>query len=309
MNPRNSLKVLAIGNSFSESLNVYWPQVAESAGYTLHLEQASHGGCELHRHWNYISNEEKDSVYRMYQGYTAKMRDILAREQWDIVTIQQASHFSWRPETMQPFAGWIADYVKQHAPQAELRIQQTWAYREDDPRIRPGGIWEFNQGMYDRCRELGVKLDPGPWKINQTGMYNALTAAYAKLAEELDCRIIPTGYAVQLARKAQKDPFPNYDPELMNTLRWPDLPPQASEVVGNIYWTKNAATGELEMKRDTIHLNVRGQYLQACVWFAALFGHKTSEVTFVPDTIGNRDAAFLREIAQKAVDEFPLGKR
>ena len=95
----------------------------------------------------------------------------------------------------------------------------------------------------------------------------------------------------------------------MNTLRWPDLPPQASEVVGNIYWTKNAATGELEMKRDTIHLNVRGQYLQACVWFAALFGHKTSEVTFVPDTIGNRDAAFLREIAQKAVDEFPLGKR
>ena len=54
MNPRNSLKVLAIGNSFSESLNVYWPQVAESAGCTLHLEQASHGGCELHRHWNYI---------------------------------------------------------------------------------------------------------------------------------------------------------------------------------------------------------------------------------------------------------------
>lgn len=96
MNPRNSLKVLAIGNSFSESLNVYWPQVVESAGCTLHLEQASHGGCELHRHWNYISNEEKDSVYRMYQGYTAKMRDILAREQWDIVTIQQASHFSWR---------------------------------------------------------------------------------------------------------------------------------------------------------------------------------------------------------------------
>ena len=80
-------------------------------------------------------------------------------------------------------------------------------------------------------------------------------------------------------------------------------------MVGNIYWTKNAATGELEMKRDTIHLNVRGQYLQACVWFAALFGHKTSEVTFVPDTIGNRDAAFLREIAQKAVDEFPQGKR
>lgn len=309
MDRRDSLNVLTIGNSFTDSLAAYWPQVVESAGCSLHFERANHGGCELHRHWNYISNEEKDPVYRMYQGYTAKLRDILAREAWDIVTIQQASHFSWRAETMQPFAGYIYEYVKKHAPQAEVRIQQTWAYRADDPRIRPGGIWEFNQGMYDRCRELGVTLNPGPWKIDQTGMYNALTAAYTKLADELNCRIIPTGYAVQLARQAQKGLFPNYDPELMNTLRWPDLPPQASEFVGTIRWVKNAETGEMELRRDTIHLNDRGQYLQACVWFAALFGHKTSEVTFVPDTIGNRDAAFLREIAQKAVDEFPFGKR
>lgn len=309
MDRKNSLKVLTIGNSFTDSLAMFWQQVTESAGCELHFERANHGGCELHRHWNYISNEEKDPVYRMYQNYSAKMREILAREQWDIVTIQQASHFSWRPETQQPFAGYIYNYVKQHAPQAEVVIQQTWAYRADDPRIRPGGVWEFNSKMYERCKELGVTLDPGPWHIDQTGMYNCLTAAYTKLAAELNCRIIPTGYAVQLARQAQDGLFPNYDPELIHTLRWPDLPPQASEFVGNISWVKNGETGEMELRRDTIHLNARGQYLQACVWFAALFGHKTSEVTFVPDMIGNKDAAFLREIAQKAVDEFPQVKQ
>ena len=56
--------------------------------------------------------------------------------------------------------------------------------------------------------------------------------------------------------------------------------------------------------RDTIHLNERGKYMQACVWFAFLYHRKTSEVTFVPDCIGDEDALFLREMAQKAVDEF-----
>ena len=55
-------------------------------------------------------------------------------------------------------------------------------------------------------------------------------------------------------------------------------------------------------------MNLRGQYLQACVWFAALYGHKTSEITFVPDAIGNSDAEFLRAIAQEAVDTFPQVK-
>ena len=40
-----------------------------------------------------------------------------------------------------------------------------------------------------------------------------------------------------------------------------------------------------------------------------LYGRPTSEIAFVPDMIGNRDAAFLRETAQKAVDEFEQEKQ
>ena len=109
---KQNLKVLTIGNSFTDSLSAFWQQVVESAGCELLFERANHGGCELHRHWDYISNEERDHVYRMYQNYTAKMREILAREPWDVVTIQQASHFSWRAETMQPFAGYISPSLR-----------------------------------------------------------------------------------------------------------------------------------------------------------------------------------------------------
>lgn len=304
MAAKSNLKILTIGNSFTDSLAAFFAQVVESAGCALHFERANHGGCELHRHWSYIQNEEKDGVYRMYQDYRFKMREILAREPWDIVTMQQASHFSWRPETYQPFASRIHDYVRTHAPQAEIVLQQTWAYRADDPRIMPGGAWKYDDDFIRRVAEIGIHLPTEPLIVEQDDMYDGLTGAYRKLAEELNLRIIPTGCAVQLARAGEAHKFPNYDPALMNTLRWPDLPPQAGDVVGSIWWRKNAASGEMELGRDTIHLNQRGQYLQACVWFAFLYERPTAEITFVPDMIANSDALFLRHAAQQAIDNF-----
>lgn len=276
------MKIMTIGNSFTDSLAAYFPNVVASTGNELTFDRANHGGCELHRHWDYIANEERDAVYRLYKEGTMRMRDMLKLELWDVVTIQQASHASWRPETFHPFAENIAEVVKKYAPQAELVIQQTWAYRADDPRIIPDGAWQ----------------------ISQTGMYERLTENYRALAKDLGCRIIPTGYAVQLSRQAEEKPFVNYDPALLETLRWPDLPPQSGDVVGQCGWRKDPATGKMTIWRDCIHLNQRGQYMQACVWYAKLYGRPTSDITYIPEIIGDEDAAFLRGIAQKAVDEF-----
>ena len=279
---KQELKILTIGNSFTDSLTAYFKEVVESAGCVLTFDRANHGGCELRRHWSYMEFEERDLTVKMYQEPRVKSRTILQREKWDIVSIQQASHESWDMDTYQPYANNICAHIRKYAPQAEIVIQQTWSYRADDPRLMPGGAWGFDQdGMYDR-----------------------LTAAYQKLASEQKLRIIPTGYAVQLARKEQPFHFRNYDPALLETLHWPDLPPQAGSLVGRIFWHKNT-DGKLRIGRDTIHLNERGQYLQACVWFAFLYGRKTSEITYVPPVIDDSDAAFLRGIAQKAVDLFP----
>lgn len=275
------MKILTIGNSFTESLKAYFPQVCESAGVELEIDYANHGGCQLSRHWEYIENEERDPVYRMYRNHTKTMGEILRETEWDVVTIQQSSPNSWIWDTYQPYGENIRNYINQHAPQAEVVIQQTWSYRADDPRISPGGIWN----------------------IDQNEMYSKLTENYKRLAEELGgLRIIPTGKAVQLARQKQQDNFVPYDPELLTQLKWPDLPRQANSLVGRIWWHKNQTTGKLEIARDTIHLNQRGQYLQACVWFAFFFKLPTSSITFVPDIIDNDDAEFLRNIAQEAVN-------
>ena len=275
------MNILTIGNSFTDSLELYFPAAVQSARCDLHFERANFGGCELARHWSYIEAEERDVRCRIYQG-GRKLRSILELRAWDVVTIQQASHDSWRPETFQPWAGNIIAYVKKHAPQAEVVIQQTWAYRADHPQLLPGS----------------------EWGVSQDEMYERLTENYTKLARDYKLRIIPTGYAVQLTRRNSERKFVNYDPALIDTLAWPDLPPQAGDVVGQCSWRKNPDTGELYLNRDLIHLNPRGQYLQACVWFAMLYGKKVSEIRLGPAELANSDVKFLQETAQQAVDEF-----
>ena len=278
---KDSLRILTIGNSFTDSLTHYFQSVAESAGCRLVFDRANFGGCELERHWSYIAAEEASPICRIYQSGRYKLRDLLAKG-WDSVTIQQASHQSWRPESFQPFASNIFHYVRKYAPGAEVVIQQTWAYRADDPRLMPGG----------------------EWGIDQSGMYERLTANYRNLARELGLRIIPTGFAVQLSRAAEEKPFTNYDPAILETLRWPDLPPQAGDVVGQCFYRKDPESGELRIGRDLIHLNCRGQYLQACVWTAFLFEVPVSAISFVPEELDDRDAAMLRKVARRAVEEF-----
>ncbi len=276
------MKILTIGNSFSESIWVYLPQIAATAGKSLELGRASFGGCELHRHWAYICAEENEQNCNIYAGGGKKLRNILSEIPWDVVTIQQASRESWRQESYEPFAGQIIAYIREHAPQAEIVIQQTWAYRADSPFLLPDS----------------------EWGINQEQMYQALTKNYRDLAERYKLRIIPTGSAVQIARQKESLPFPNYDPELLQTLRWPDLPPQASDVVGQCRWTKDQSNGELIISRDLTHLNCRGQFLQACVWLIKLFNCKPEEITFKPQELADQDADFLRQIAAEAVRNF-----
>lgn len=275
------LKVLTIGNSFADSVFTYLPKIAKAQGEDLVLERANHGGCELDRHWSYVEREEADPDVKLYRGNRKKLREILASRDWDIVTIQQASHKSWIADSYFPYAQYLYDYVKKHAPQAEVVIQQTWSYRCDDGR--------FGNGQ---------------WKITQKQMYEKLSDAYAKAAEKLGVRRIPSGLAVEKAREMQPYSYKPSDPAARKSLLPPDLPPQAGAIVGNFYWKKNPKTGELELKNDSIHLSNRGQYLQACVWYGFLFGKDPKDIKYVPDSIGDKDAEMLRGAASAALKEM-----
>ena len=70
------MNILTIGNSFTDSLALYFPAAVQSARCDLHFERANFGGCELARHWSYIEAEERDVRCRIYQG-GRKLRSIL----------------------------------------------------------------------------------------------------------------------------------------------------------------------------------------------------------------------------------------
>jgi len=39
------------------------------------------------------------------------------------------------------------------------------------------------------------------------------------------------------------------------------------------------------------------------MWFAFLYERPVADITFVPEQVGNQDAAFLREVVAKALAE------
>ena len=291
-----TLRILMIGNSFSVCVGKDLPYIAQSVpGHQVVLTSAYIGGCSLERHWNNVVESEENPDAKQYavhswantaQGVAqvdarGSINDLLKNGQWDIVTIQQASHFSWKPETYTPYAGQLVEYIRKHQPNAKIWIQQTWAYRADDGRIRP----------------------EGEWGIDQAEMHKCLSKAYRQLSESIDAPVIPTGRAVRYSRERtpEANRFAIPTPEQKAACRWPDLPSQASDVVGRTFWSKNKTSQELEIGADTIHLNRRGEYLQSCTWFEALFGTALPENTYVPGDIGKSDAAFLRACAHDAV--------
>lgn len=278
------LKVLTIGNSFAHSIGAHLPKVAASVpGCYLKLGFANLPGCSLRQHWNNAEREERNESAKFYgkamgQPAVYKLREILTSEKWDIISIQQASHDSWRPETFQPYADKLIGYIRNYAPQAEIVIQQTWSYRRDCPLFKE-------------------------WNITPKQMYSALNANYRKLAEGKGLRVIPMGLAVELGRSEQPEICVPYDRAKLSELVPPDLPSRANLLVGNCFWRKGK-NGDLWLRQDYIHLSPRGEYLQACLWFAFLFDKKTSEIAYVPSFIGDSDARWLRDKAQQALDSY-----
>ncbi len=290
-----SLKILAVGNSFSICAGHVMPYAVLFAGQAVKFTSAYIGGCSLEMHCANLEKSDADPDFRPYKDtiwYTANgsvicdelgnasLTQMLKDDVYDIVTIQQASHLSWQKESYQPYAEQLIARIRRDQPQAEIMIQQTWAYRSQDARLNDGG----------------------EWGITQQEMYEKLDAAYRKLAQDYGFRRIPTGTAVQIAREKYPVKYRRITAEELKNYSPPDLPPQYGDPVGKMWWYKEAG-GAMKIGEDNIHLNSYGEYLQGYVWFGALFGidPRTAGAVYESPDISSEDGKFLRECAYGAL--------
>lgn len=283
---RQALKLLAIGNSFSEDATAFLPAIAQAAGKDLTLGRASIGGCSLERHARHLAEAQAgDEKGRAYNNFidpkTGEKRSVTILEaleatDWDIVTIQQVSHLSFRPETYHPYVDQLIAAIRQHAPTAEIVIHEIWAYREDHAFFQKADGFT-PQKMYSQIRDT-----------------------YRALAAETGFRLIPVGDAFNLARQTPRwtyTPDPNFD---FNNPPANEVPNQRGSLNVGWRWTKNKE-GQPEFRADSIHANTAGRYLGACVWYLTLFEADTLPTDYAPDGLSAENAADLRHHALAAV--------
>ena len=193
-----SIKILAIGNSFSEDATQYLWDIMHDAGIEeVVIGNLYIGGCSLDTHWsNMTKNAEAYTFYYNNSGKweTNKSKSILHAlqlEDWDYITVQQVSQDSGNPKTLGNLQN-ILDYVNKNKTNAEAKVywHMTWAY-------------QFN-ASHEGFANYGR---------SQMNMYNAIVSTYTDHVAkyEMISGAIPTGTAVQNLRTSYLDDSLNRD--------------------------------------------------------------------------------------------------
>ena len=117
-----TLKVLSIGNSFSQDAQRWIYQVAVDAGYEdVIFANLYWGGCSLWQHW---SNAKSDYAGYEYQKNTTgaieytnmvSIKTAVMDEDWDYITLQQVSGLSGQADTYNSDLTNLISYVKEYA--------------------------------------------------------------------------------------------------------------------------------------------------------------------------------------------------
>ena len=183
-----TLKILAIGNSFSVDGMEYLWDICKAGGVDVKLGNLYIGGCTLDTHWSNISLAK--NVYRYYTNKTGtwltnenvSVQTALADEDWDIITVQQASGSSGKSDTYGSLNN-IVTWLEANKTNRDARIlwHMTWAYAGSS-----------NHAEFPK------------YNSNQMTMYTAITGVTQStvLPNSRIDGVIPSGTAIQNLRSS-----------------------------------------------------------------------------------------------------------
>ncbi len=181
-----TVKILSIGNSFSQDSVYYLYDIAESAGVNVVIGSLYFSGSSLQRH---EMNAEENLKAYSYQKWISSemteeknktMKEVLLDEDWDYITFQQSSENSGFYNTYQPYLNNLVDYVESISknPNVKFALNMTWSYSSNS----------INKGF-------------AYYNYNQFNMYRCIAESYKQAIKETEIDIIiPCGTAIQNAR-------------------------------------------------------------------------------------------------------------
>ena len=176
------MKILSIGNSFSVDAHAFLHKLAGQRGIELTGVDLAIGGCSLETHWKNVVENNANYLHIINdEGWgnpTVTIDEVIKNDTFDVVTLQQVSHYSGKYETYQPYLNNLIAYVKKHQPNVKLYFHKTWAYEHDSTH------GEFH--LYEK---------------SQKKMYEALCIASDMAIKETGLKLIPSGDVIQAMRE------------------------------------------------------------------------------------------------------------
>lgn len=163
------LRILAIGNSFSQDAVKHLYKIAEdpAVGVELSVGNLVIGGCPLERHANNIRDNIRGYTYETFKKVNGEFKEnsrsgwsikaALFAEDWDIISIQQVSGLSGMIDTYNEDLDYIVEYLRTNKPDAEIVWHMTWAYAQSSSH---GDFSKYNKDqmtMYNKIVECAKK--------------------------------------------------------------------------------------------------------------------------------------------------------
>ncbi len=165
------LKILAIGNSFSEdALENYLYDLAKANDKKIIIGNMYIGGAPIDLHVKNADSNKKAYDYRKIQldgekisRKNVSIEEAIADEDWDYISLQQASPLSGQYDIIMKHLPLLINYVKSKAPGTALVYHQTWAYQQDSKHT---GFANYNRQqkiMYKQITDVSEKLSRLGW--------------------------------------------------------------------------------------------------------------------------------------------------
>lgn len=144
---KDSVKILAIGNSFSDDAMVnYMYGILQAFGVNeIKIANMYIGGCTIQTHYNNAVNDSASYTYRKNDSTSAqpgifvntankKISEALVDEEWDLITLQQASQDSGIIDTYKSDQiNYLIDLAVKttQRPDTKFAWHMTWAYHKN----------------------------------------------------------------------------------------------------------------------------------------------------------------------------------